>query len=68
MYRLRVLHEKGQLEYIAYKFVLTSPAVPCIYGLSNFDSFCDGWKVAVHLVFCRCCHQDLFNMAVSILV
>ena len=30
-------------EYIAYEFVLTSPAVSCMSGSSNEDSFRDGW-------------------------
>ena len=34
---------RGPLEYIAYEFVLTSPAVSRMSGSSNFDSFCDGW-------------------------
>ena len=29
----------GPLEYIAYEIVLTSPAVPCVSGSSNFDVF-----------------------------
>ena len=42
----------GPQEYIAYKFVLNSPAVPRISGSSNFDSFRDEWLVAVQLLFC----------------
>ena len=30
-------------KYIAYEFVLTSPAVSHMSGSSNFDSFHDGW-------------------------
>ena len=36
---------RGLLEYIAYEFVLTFPAVSSMSGSSNFDSFCDGWVV-----------------------
>ena len=31
------------LEYIAYEFVLTSPAVSCMSSSSNLDGFQDGW-------------------------
>ena len=31
------------LEYIVYEFVPTSPAVSCMSGSSNLDSFRDGW-------------------------
>ena len=34
---------RGPLEYIAYEFVLTSPAVSRMSGSSNLDSFPDGW-------------------------
>ena len=34
---------RGPQEHIAYEFILTSPAVSCMSGLSNLDSFCDGW-------------------------
>ena len=40
------------LEYVAYEFALTSPAVSCISGSSYFDSFRDGWSVAVQLLLC----------------
>ena len=33
---------KGPREYIGYEFVFTSPAVSCISGSSNLDSFRDG--------------------------
>ena len=35
------VHVLGPREYTAYEFVLTSPAVPRLSGLSNFDSFRD---------------------------
>ena len=34
---------RGPLEYITYELAPTSPAVSHISGLSNLDSFCDGW-------------------------
>ena len=34
---------KGPHEYVTYKFVLTSPTVSCMSGLSNFDNFRGGW-------------------------
>ena len=34
---------RGPWEYVAYEFVLTSPAVFCMSGSSNLDSFHDGW-------------------------
>ena len=34
---------KGRQLYVAYEFVLTSPAVSRMSGSSNFDSFRDGW-------------------------
>ena len=34
---------RGPQEYIAYEFVLTSPAVSHMSGLFNLDSFHDGW-------------------------
>ena len=33
---------RGPLEYIAYEFVFTSPAVSCMSGSSNLNSFLDG--------------------------
>ena len=41
---------RGPWEHITYKFVPTSPAVSCMSGSSNLDSFCDGWLVAVQLL------------------
>ena len=38
---------RGPLEYITYELVPTSPAVSCMSGSSKFDSFCEGWSVAV---------------------
>ena len=37
----------GPLEYISYELVPTSPAVSCMSGSSNLDSFRDGRQVAV---------------------
>ena len=42
----------GPLEYISYEFVPASPAVSCMSGLSNLNSFRDGRQVAVQLVSC----------------
>ena len=52
-------------EYISYEFVSASPAVSCMSGSSNLNSFRDRRQVAVQLV---CCHQDFFKIARSILV
>ena len=41
------------LRHIAYECVLISPAVSRMSSSSNFDSFRDGWLVAVRLLFCR---------------
>ena len=43
---------RGPQKYIFYEFILTSPVVSHISGSSNFDSFHDGWYVAVQLLFC----------------
>ena len=42
----------GPLEYISYEFVPASPAVSCMSGLSNLNSFHDRRQVAVQLVSC----------------
>ena len=42
----------GSIEYIPYELVPASPAVSCISGLSNLDSFRDWRQVAVQLVLC----------------
>ena len=34
---------RGLQEYITYELIPTSPAVSCMSGSSNFDSFRDGW-------------------------
>ena len=59
---------RGPRKYVAYEFVLTSPAVFCMSSLSNLDSFCDGWQMVVQLLFVECCLQDLFSIAHSIFV
>ena len=54
-------------EYITDEFVLASPAVSCVSGSSNLDSFRDGRQVAVQLVLCgvlppglvQCCSQSV---------
>ena len=40
------------MEYITYELVPASPAVSCMSGSSNLDSFRDGRQVAVYLVTC----------------
>ena len=35
---------RGSQEYITYELVPTSPAVSCMFGSSNFDSFRDEWS------------------------
>ena len=47
---------RGLQEYIAYKFVHTSPAVS---GSFNLHSFSDGWEVAAQLLFCGVLPQGL---------
>ena len=42
----------GPQEYITYELVPASPAVSCMSGSSNLDSFHDGRQVAVQLVPC----------------
>ena len=42
----------GPSEHITYKFVPASPAVPCMSGSSNLNSFRDRGQVAVSLVPC----------------
>ena len=43
---------RGPQMYVVYEFVLTPPEVPRMSGSSKLDSFCDGWQVAVQLLFC----------------
>ena len=43
---------RGPQEYITYELVLTSPVVSRMSGSSNFDSFHDGWLVAIQLLLC----------------
>ena len=38
---------RGPQECITYELLLTSAAVSCMPGSSNFDSFRDGWLVAL---------------------
>ena len=44
---------------VCHKFVLTSPAVSRMSRSSNSDSLCDGWSVAVYLLFCGVLPPDL---------
>ena len=37
---------------MTYELVPASPAVSCMSGSSNLDSFCDGRQVAVYFVPC----------------
>ena len=41
------------LENVAYKFVLTFPAVPHMSCSSYLDGLCDGKQVAIQLPFCE---------------
>ena len=43
---------RGPQKYITYELDPTSPPVSCMSGSSNFDSFHDGWKVAVQVLLC----------------
>ena len=54
-------------EYVAYEFVLTSPAKSCMCGSYNFDSFVMGGRWPYISCFIACCLQDLFITARSIL-
>ena len=51
-----------------YEVVPASPAVSCMSGTSDLDSFRDGRKVPYSWCLVECCRQDLFNIARSILV
>ena len=42
----------GPLKYITYELVPASPAVSCMSGPSNLNSFRDRRQVAVQLVSC----------------
>ena len=43
---------RGSIGAITYELVSASPAVSCMSGSSNLDSFPDGRQVAVQLVLC----------------
>ena len=43
---------RGPLEYITYEPVPSSPVVPHMSGLSNFDIFRDGCQEALQLLLC----------------
>ena len=43
---------RGPQEYITYELVPNSSKVFRMSGSSNFDSFGDGWSVAVQLLLC----------------
>ena len=43
---------RGPQEYISYELIPNSLAVSCTSGSSNFDSFRDGWQVAVQQLLC----------------
>ena len=47
----------GSIEYITYEFVLASPAVSCMSGSSNLNSFRNRRQVAVQLESCGCCRR-----------
>ena len=50
--KLRSSMWRGPQEYITYEFFLIFPADSRMSGSSHADSFCDGWLVAVQLLFC----------------
>ena len=43
---------RGPQEYITYELVPTYPAMDRMSASSNFDSFRDGWSVALQLLLC----------------
>ena len=45
---------RGPPEYVTHELTLTSLAVSRMSRSSNFDSFRDGWKMAVQHCFVRC--------------
>ena len=53
----------GPQEYITYELVPASPAVSCMFGSSNLDSFRDGGRWPYSWCLVGCCRQDLFNIA-----
>ena len=58
----------GPQEYIAYEFVLTSPAVFRMSGSSNLDSFRDGWLVDVQLLLCGVCDASIQQVSKRLLL
>ena len=57
---------RGPQAYVAYEFVLTSPAVSRMSGSSNLDSFHDGWLVAVQLAAFLCNCRQVFSLYISL--
>ena len=56
-------HMWGPSKYVTYELVLASPAVSGVSGSSNLGG---KWPYSWCLV--GCCRQDLFNIALNILV
>ena len=59
---------RGPKEIATYELVPTSPAVFRMSGSSNLDSFLVGGKWPYVCLFVGGCHQDLFNIAHTILL
>ena len=59
---------RGPQEYIAYEFILTSPAVSVCLVRLTLIVFVMGGRWPYSCCFVGCCLQDLFNTARSILV
>ena len=59
---------RGPLEYITYELVPASPVMSCMSGYLTWIVFVivGWWPYSWCLV--ECCHQDLFNIALNILV
>ena len=55
---------RGPQEYIAYE-LLTTLAVSCVSGSFNVDSFRDGWKMAIQLLFCGVLHPGIFQYSLQ---
>ena len=65
--RFRSAIWRSPQKYITYGLVLTSPAVSCMSGSSNLDSFVMGGLWPYSCCFVGCCLEDLFNIAGNIL-
>ena len=52
----------GPWEYISYDFIPASPAVSCMSGSSNLNSFVIGGRWPYSWCLVGCCHQDACNL------